>query len=132
MAARHAAFAVEPQPHQYVAAERLNYRRAFAASLTSGRRSAAPAAAIENLLDQRQALFDLANTDPYPCIDVAGIEHGHVEGQFIIGRIGEARDALEGAARGAADITAGAELACAFRFHDAVVTVRSCNDAVLS
>ena len=35
----------------------------------------------ENLLDQRQALLDLANADPYPRIDVTGVEHRHLEGE---------------------------------------------------
>ena len=75
--------------------------------------------ALENLLDQRQALLDLADANPDPRIDVAGVQHRHLEGELVVGRIAGHAARVEGAARGAADITAGAELAHVVRLHDA-------------
>ena len=75
--------------------------------------------APENLLDQRQALLDLADADPHPRIDVAGVEHRHLELEIAIGRVARRAARVEGAARGAPDITAGAELAHEIGLHDA-------------
>ena len=64
---------------------------------------------LENLIDQLQALLDLADADPHPRIDVAVVAHRHLELKLVIGRIGHCLARIEGAARGASDIAAGAE-----------------------
>ena len=107
-----AAVGVEPQPDEDVAAEALDQRQALAgvrrvAELGADRARRQP---LEDLLDQREALLDLADADPDARIDVALVEHRHLEGELVVGRIGQALPRIEGAARGAADIAAGAEL----------------------
>ena len=64
----------------------------------------------DDLIDQRHALLDLADAHPYARIHIAFLEHRHVERELIVGRIGERAPDVEGAAGGAADIAAGAEL----------------------
>src|SRR6185312_16561725 len=75
--------------------------------------------AIENLLDQRQTLLDLADADPHARIDVAGFEHRYLERQHVVGRIARRAPDIDGAARGAADIAAGAKLERIVRLDDA-------------
>ena len=66
---------------------------------------------MENLVNQRQALLNFANTDPYARIDVAGGKHRHLECEFVIGCVAGRAARIEAASRGAPDIAAGAELA---------------------
>ena len=42
----------------------------------------------EDLLDQREALLDLANADPDARVDIASVEHRHIEAERVVGRIG--------------------------------------------
>jgi len=104
MAARDAPVWVEPQPYQDVATEALHDGHAFALLGYACGIGAEPPdrQAGEDLLDQIDALLDLADADPHPRIDVAGLEHRHFETQLIVGRIGERAASVEGAAAGAA------------------------------
>ena len=92
----------------------LRPARGLRASRRAGarhRRGSAPSGRPrDDLLDQRHALLDLADAHPDAGIDVALLEHGHVERRA--GRRADRRSAarIESAARGAADIAAGAEL----------------------
>ena len=74
--------AVEAHPDQHVAAEAFDQRQAFA-RLAGAALIVAPDRAVrqppQDLLDQRQALLDLANADPDARIDIAFVEHRHVE-----------------------------------------------------
>ena len=65
--------------------------------------------AFEDLIDQPEALLDLADADPDPRIDVAVVAHRRLEFELVIGRVANGLARIEGAARGAADIAAGAE-----------------------
>ena len=67
--------------------------------------------AIEDLLNQRDALLDFANADPNSRVDVAVVPDGNLEAEFVIGRIGEIAPRVEVPARGAPDIAAAAILA---------------------
>ena len=87
---------------------------------------------VQDLVDQRQALLDLADADPDARVDVAFVEHRHLEAQAVIGRIGQRPARIEDAARGAADIAAGAVLRGQRGLSMPVSTVRSCSEAVLS
>ena len=69
------------------------------------------------LVDQSETLLDLANAHPDACIDIARGQHRHLEFKPIIGRIGVRLARIEGAAAGAADVTAAAELVHQFGGH---------------
>src|SRR5215831_17923877 len=89
MAARNVS-AIEAQPDQHVAAERLDESEALAHTCAGGidldvDRSGGKTAG--DLLDQAQALLDLADADPHPGVDVAAVEHGYLELQLVVGRI---------------------------------------------
>src|SRR5438105_262641 len=71
----------------------------------------APRQHAEDLLDQDEALLDLADADPDARIDVAGGQHRHIEAQRRIGRVAGRLACIVGAARRAPDIAAAAELA---------------------
>src|SRR5579872_4151754 len=62
---------------------------------------------VQNLVDQRKALLDLADTDPNARIDVALIQDGYLKAQAIVWRIGKGPARVEGSAGGAADVAAG-------------------------
>ena len=126
--------AVEAQPRQHVAAESFGEAEAFAAAGRHRPRPAPvpPAAAARICSIKRHALLDLADADPDPRIDVAGIEHRHLEREPVIGRIADGAARIEGAAGGAAHIAAGAELAASAGVSMPVPTVRSCSEAVSS
>ena len=66
---------------------------------------------VQHLLDQRQALVDLLDTDQGTRVDVAVVQHRHLEVQPIIGRIADRPARVEIASRRAADIAAGTEAA---------------------
>ena len=84
------------------------------------RRGAAPSGRpLQDLLDQRQALLDLADADPDAGIDVALRRAPARRSERVVGRIGRASARVEGAARGAADIAAGAELPRELGLQDA-------------
>ena len=65
--------------------------------------------AFEDLIDQPEALLDLADADPHPRVDVAVVAHRRLEVELVIGRVADRLARIEGAARGAADIASGAE-----------------------
>ena len=92
----------------------------------------APSGRPSRSVDQREALLDFADADPDPRIDVAGIQHRHLERQRVVRCVSRASARIEISARRAPDIAAGAELARNSGFTMPVVTVRSCNEAVLS
>src|SRR5262249_40676849 len=65
--------------------------------------------ALQDLLDDLQALLHLADADPYPCIDVAVVAHRHLELERIVGRTVQRLPHVESASRGAANVAPGAE-----------------------
>ena len=76
---------VEPHPGQHIAAEALDEAEAFAAArrCASRRPQIGPSGRLrEDLLDQLEALLDLADADPDAGIDVAVVQHRHVEVQL--------------------------------------------------
>src|SRR5262249_23471509 len=64
----------------------------------------------QDLIDQSEALLDLANAHPDAGVDVTGLEHGNLEIEPIVGRIAGHLARIEGAAAGTPDVTAGAKL----------------------
>src|SRR5260370_29351291 len=111
MAARDPAVAIEANPSQDIAAESFGETETFA-NLPS--RGTNPQRCLrqpgQDLLDQGDALLDLADPDPDAGIDVAGVEHRNVELESVVGRIGDRPARIEGAAPGPAHITAAPEL----------------------
>src|SRR5437667_4327482 len=109
----HDAVAVDPRPCQHIATEPFNKPKTFgdlAAGTIDGDPDRAIRQALQNLLDEREALLDLADTDPHARIDVAGRKHRHLEVEPVVGRVAEGLARIEGPAAGASDIAAGAEL----------------------
>src|SRR6266508_6706849 len=66
----------------------------------------------QDLIDQPEALLDLADAHPDAGVNVTGLEHGNLEREPIIGRIAGRLARIESTAAGTPDITAGAELPC--------------------
>ena len=102
---------IESNPGQDVAAKALDQRHALAGTRRRLQPSRAVGKAIEDLLDQGQALCHLIDADPDSGVDVAGLTYGRLEGERVIGRIGQGAPGVEGALRSPADIAAGGELA---------------------
>ena len=102
---------VKPQPDQDIAAEAFDQRQPFARCTGWLREDIALRQAGEDLLDQRQALLDFADADPDAGIDVAVLQNRNLEPQPVVRRVRPIAPRIESAARGAADIAAGAELA---------------------
>src|SRR5262245_30187882 len=113
MATLDGAVLAEADGHENVAAEGLGEAETFARLARSSEGSAefALGQPLEHLLDQLEALFDLAGADPQPRIDIAVVAYRHLEFELIVWRIPDRLARVEGTARGAADITAGAESA---------------------
>ena len=81
---------IKPRPDQDVAAEAFNQPEALGGPRDDGFGRDAHRAvrqAVENLFDQSNTLFDLADADPHACIDVTVIEDRHVELELVVGRI---------------------------------------------
>jgi hypothetical protein len=105
--------AFDPHPCQHIAAESLDKPKTFddlAACTIDGDADRTVRQASQDLVDQREALLDLADADPHARVDIAGLEHRDLEVEPIIGRVGKRLARIEGAAAGASDIAAGAEL----------------------
>src|SRR5258708_21165250 len=120
MAARDARIAVEAKPSEDITTESFGERDALAGvswSCDLGP-NFARGQAIEHLRNQPDALLDLANAYPDPRIDVAVVEHRHVERELVVRRIGKRLACIEGAAGGAPDIAARAELLHILRLHE--------------
>src|SRR5579862_1195225 len=98
------AIAVEPQPDQHIAAKGFGNTEALGNNAFGRDRCARCAAGqtVDNLFDQRKALLDLADTYPDPGVDIAGIEHRHLEGECVVGRVSQIAAGIETAARSAA------------------------------
>ena len=133
MAALDQPVVAEAHPDQHVAAEGLDQRQPFSrcAGFSASVRWAL-GQALQDLLDQPETLLDLADADPDPRVDIAVVAHRHLEIELVVGRVADRFARIEGAARGAADIAAGAEGARERRREMPVVTVRSWSEAVLS
>ena len=122
MAARDRAVGAEAQPDQHVAAEAFDQRQAFAdfaggrdiatAIGPSGRRARICSIRPRLCSISRMRIQTRALTSP-------SCEHRHVELQRVVGRIAGRAARVEGAARGAADIAAGAELPRELGLEDA-------------
>jgi len=108
------AAAFESHPDQYIAAERFRHPKPFAHRVTRIDRdpNRACGQTSQDLIDQGEALLDLANAHPDAGVDVTGLEHRNLEIEPIVGRIAGHLARIEGAAAGTPDITAGAELPC--------------------
>src|SRR5262245_25927310 len=113
--------AFDPQPHEYVAAKAFDKAQSFAglAGGADGGRDRPVRQTLQDLFDQLEALLDLADADPDPSVDVAGLEHRHLKIELIVGRVAWAFARIEGAVAGTPHIAAGAELACEFRAQNA-------------
>src|ERR1041385_8811599 len=119
MATRYSAISVDPEPDQNVTAESFDEPQALARFRSAERRvDRALRNRLENLLNKREALLDLANAEPDARVDITGVEHRHFERQFVIGHIRKRAPRIEAPAGRTADIAAGAELRRQFRFHN--------------
>ena len=78
MAALDGAVRVEANAGENVAAKTLDQRQTLARLAGAGDRRPrfAGGQAVEYLVDQAEALLDLADPDPHPRVDVALAEHG--------------------------------------------------------
>src|ERR1700756_5632162 len=96
-----------------IAAEAFDKTEAFAGSgwVAGVRTHRALRQQLKELPDQLQALLDLADTNPHSGIDVTVVAHRRLELEHVVGRIANGLARIEGAARGASDIPAGAESA---------------------
>ena len=82
--------ALDPQPYQHVAAETFDEPRSLDCLAANDRRidlDRPTGQALQNLFDEPQALLDLANAYPNPGIDIAGLEHRHLEIELIVWRV---------------------------------------------
>src|SRR5581483_11197572 len=83
--------AAQAKPDQYVATKSFDHRHAFVRLWPwlerNSRRSFGKL--VQDLIDQRKRLFDLAHPDPDARVDVALAQNRHVEAQGVIGRVGE-------------------------------------------
>src|SRR5512132_4685271 len=84
VAAPDAAVGCEPEPDQDIAAERLGKRDALTACYRHRGPDRALRQPLEDLLEEREALLDLADPDPDPGIDVAVRQDGHVELELVV------------------------------------------------
>src|SRR5437899_13090690 len=115
MAALDLAVSPGPHPHEHVATKTLDQRHPFARSRGSqhpqriGDRSGWEL--LANLIDQRDALLDLADTDPDASVDIAFLAHGRFELQRIVRWIARSASRVETSPRGATDIAAATVLA---------------------
>ena len=102
----------QAQPDQDVAAKALDDRHALARPRPRCDRGSQRSFGqlVQDLVDQRQTLLDLAHPDPDPRVDIALAQDRHLEAQAIIGRIGQRLACIEGSSRRAADIAAGGVL----------------------
>ncbi len=102
------------KPHQHIAAEAFDQRHSFSrirfGERAQGTTNRAGRKAIDELLDKRQRLLDLAHPNPDPSVDVAVIAHRHLELQNIVRRVRDCSSRIEGAATGATDIAPAGEL----------------------
>src|SRR5438876_3016896 len=58
---------------------------------------------VKNLLDQSEALLDLADTQPDARVDIAGCQNGNGKVELVVGCIAGSFSRVEVAAAGAAD-----------------------------
>ena len=83
VAALDVAVGAGPDPDEHVAAKALDQRDPFARIARSPRVMGMPidpdGSWLQDLIDQRQALLDLADADPDSRVHVAVFEHRHVE-----------------------------------------------------
>jgi len=110
----------QAEPDQDVATKALDDRHAFVRPWPRPDRGSQRSFGqlVQDLVDQRQTLLDLAHPDPDPGVDIALGQDRDLEAQAIIGRIGEALARIEGSSRRATDITAGGILPGQGRFED--------------
>src|SRR4029079_19063240 len=66
----------------------------------------------QDLLEEPDALLDLADANPYPRIDVAILADRNIEVEFPVRSVADVTARIEGTAGRAADIPAGAKAAC--------------------
>ena len=111
MAARDAAIRIDAHPRKHVPAEAFNQRKTLSDLPGLIERAARLACGqpLDDLIDEAQALLDLVNAQPDAGIHITVLAQRHLKGELVIGRIGKRLARVEGAARGPADITPGAE-----------------------
>src|SRR3984957_13925232 len=93
------AFSRQAQRDEDIASKSLDQRIALAFPATRGDFSARRAArqAGENLVEDFEALFDLADANPDPRVDIALREQRNLKSQFVVRRLGEAAPRHEAA-----------------------------------
>src|ERR1041385_8378340 len=121
MAAGDRPIRAEAQPDEHIAAETLDERQAFVhfALVRNFDHKRPIRKAFQYLFDQAEALLDFPNAHPDARVDIALVENRHLELQRVVGRIARRAARIDGAARGAADIAAGAELPRKLALEDA-------------
>src|SRR5436190_5523047 len=89
MAARDCPIGADAQPDEYIAAEAFDQRQTLAdlARVRDLGLERSFGELRQNLVDQHETLFDLANAHPDARVDVALLENGDIELQRVVGRI---------------------------------------------
>ena len=123
MAARDPAVGAEAQPDQEIAAERLHQGDALAQARPGGQRGRDRPGGqrCEPRPDQRDARSHFADAHPDPRIHVAFGKDRHVQGDLVIGRVGDRVAGIERASRTAADVAARPPAGDEVGSHDAGV-----------
>ena len=102
----------QPDPYQHVTSKALDQRHSF--SLLGGivhhRVHCSFRQLLQDLLDDRKTLLDLADSNPKARIDIPRLQYWYIEPEFVIGRITRRATCIERAARGATHEAACAEL----------------------
>ena len=111
MAAGDAALRVDAQPGKHVAAETFDQSHPLAdlAGLTERAARCAVGQPFDDLLDEAEALLDLADAHPDAGVHIAIFARRHLEAELVVRRIGKHFTRVEAAARGPADISPSTE-----------------------
>src|SRR5437660_12446298 len=100
MAARHAAVARHADPDEDVAAEAFDERAALSGAGRWLDLRWPGGQGGQELIDERDALSDLADADPDARVDVARLHDRHVELELAVRRIARRAACIESAPRG--------------------------------
>src|SRR3954465_12230672 len=105
---------IEADPRQHIAAKCLRHPETFAypRRQTELRPNRTVGQSVQELLDQSEALLDLADADPDAGVDVAALEDGNIEGELTVRPVSRDLARVEGAAAGTPDVAASAKLPC--------------------
>src|SRR5688572_12888762 len=100
----------EAHPGEDIAAKALDQRGPFVGFFRQSAEDRPRRQALENLLDERQALLDFLYADPHARVDVARMDYWDGESQALVGCITRRAPRVEVAPGGAAHVAAGGEL----------------------